>query len=232
MNTDLRERTSDRSQLEWWAQEQVENAANYARIQEDLRLLREEITAHFEGQKGKGNMEGRPATKLGPNTLYQGGLEDHHGLNMGHIVTLDSLIPPVNPMDPQSIGLTQDQINYKGQEGEEQDTNQNSEAGPRTGTESADGNIQVMSNYVVEFPPEEDEEPESHNNTLHEEDERHLAVAMTRALTLKRPRKITNTEDERGKTQNEEQGSKRCRKGSQLYLMAEEASLTMPPVSP
>lgn len=148
------------------------------------------------------------------------------GLSRSSIIS-DLPTPFIDPMDYHCIGLNQNEIDRC------------REAcilvepclpSPAAGSQRC--GERPLGDYLVEFPPDEEEDADKIPNAIPMEVERNLSVALSKALVIKRPRESSIQDDCEDEFQAEWNQAKRHRKGSQLLLMAEEAGYAMPPTSP
>lgn len=92
---------------DWWAKEQVENAANYAKIQANLEELREQVKAHYGRSMEKGLTTYWAQELQNRTDLGKRGLRDEEQISLGE---LDSAVVSEHQFEFQSAGLTLEEI--------------------------------------------------------------------------------------------------------------------------
>lgn len=245
---------------EWWAQEQKENEVVFAKIQEDLHLIWNEVRAYWEGKgetgpkvKWAGQAESSQQPILGDklqhvvksnegpdNTECFPLLQGCAGLKQ-QWVTVDHHSPPESPAKYISVQLSREDIKRcRGKCGLRTYRRKNKHYTEDVIMEDKAKEKLSGLPYTVEFPSDEDKE-----NTcrLGDEEENALMVRVSNSLTLKRPRNDMEEEREEVEMTQKKEEQKRARLWGQPkyddimvesthFCMAEEAGHPLPPTSP
>lgn len=191
---------------------------HFAQVQEDLRLMQEEVRLYYEGpkhvdpnDKETGTVGSPPQPTrvdlefnilrpgLGPERLDQLGLEEHDIGLKKPVVLLDYPSPPDRYM---SLNLAQEEITKCREKGEEffkhvLEKKKESDRIKRVIEEGGHGVENFGQEYWVDFPPEGLEASSELGRKLQEEEEVSLVEGISKALILKRPRDLLSLNEER-----------------------------------
>lgn len=220
---DTRDKEKEGRKPVWWAQEQIDNAIAYGKLQIDMQALTEEIRAYWEDRKTTAQKEDMAQEEIQRNEWVQ-------------CFGPDKLW---NPIEYRSISLTQEEV--------EKCRRQCEKLGQSESGNIAMGQGDTLEKkeqcYKVDFPSDDENDSRVSHHILGAEEEQSLVVSIVNTLSLKRQRQEEGTVEQEEESANGS-STKRARLCwtneredmetdiSYQKLQTEEAGQAMPPTQP
>lgn len=173
-NSELDSKDKRGQKPEWWAQEQIDNVAHYAQIQEDIRALWDEIKAQGRGKQSTtsphpipSNFDQSSGPQAGNGTYQQTGPQGKYSRQGIFGFDLDEPSLTIDPMEYLTLRLSPQEIQKCKQACRGLGTRSNLHKRPwRSRDRSQKHSGKDGNEYFVELPPEEEDGPAYLQNSL------------------------------------------------------------------